>query len=94
MVGYLITDLDGDVILSLSNKYIDVGQVDGLLALDDGPHRVLEELEEDVLEVRRRVHDLHGRAVSQEIVDLEAKTEVKILIMSSCLDAVNILSTN
>jgi hypothetical protein len=61
--------------VTLSDEDFDVRQVDGVLplVLDDGPHRVLEELEKDVLQVGRGVHDLDRRTDGEIVVNLKLK---------------------
>jgi len=55
-----VAHLDGDVLGALDDEHLDGRVADGVLAvvLDGGAHRVLEELEEDVVEMRRHVDAL------------------------------------
>ena len=52
----LVADPDGHVVLALGEEHLDFGQLGRLaVRLHRGTHRVLEELEQDVVEVGRGV---------------------------------------
>ena len=79
----LITDFDCDITLALCYEDVDFGQVDRLLALDNGPHGVLKELEHDVMHVRRGV-DYFDRSFGRCIVvDLRRNFTLKWYIPSA-----------
>ena len=66
----LVADADADVVLPLGDEHVDVRQVEGaaLARLHDGAHGVLEELEEDVVEVLRRVAQRHRHLVNGRVI--------------------------
>ena len=56
MLTHLVADSDAHVVLPLGHQHLDVGELwAGAVGLHHGPHGVLEELEEDVVEVGRGI---------------------------------------
>ena len=55
-MGYLITDSNADIMISLSDQHLHRGELRDLVVLHRGAHRVLEQLKHDVVEVGRGIY--------------------------------------
>ena len=57
---YLITNSNADIVLPFGDQDLDGGQLGQVMTLHGRPHRVLEQLEHDVVKVGRRIGQGQG----------------------------------